>query len=111
MDMKTDAITSIQQVSNGDGEKYYCPMHCEGEKAYDKPGNCPVCGMNLKKVSSDEKQNSIKIHAADTGDKYYCPMHCEGDKVYDKAGNCPVCGMNLVKVPTVPKENSTRQIT
>ena len=111
MDIKTDATTSIQQVSNGDGEKYYCPMHCEGEKVYDKPGNCPVCGMNLKKVSSDEKQNSIKIHAADTGDKYYCPMHCEGDKVYDKAGNCPVCGMNLVKVPTVPEENSTRQIT
>ena len=111
MDMKTDATTSIQQVLNGDGEKYYCPMQCEGDKVYDKPGNCPVCGMNLKKVSSDEKQKSIKTHAADTADKYYCPMHCEGDKVYDKPGNCPVCGMNLVKVPTVPKENSTRQIT
>ncbi|MES2851714.1 MAG: heavy metal-binding domain-containing protein, partial [Bacteroidota bacterium] len=30
--------------------KYYCPMHCEGEKVYDKPGSCPVCGMNLEKV-------------------------------------------------------------
>lgn len=26
---------------------YYCPMHCEGEKTYDKAGNCPVCGMDL----------------------------------------------------------------
>lgn len=26
---------------------YYCPMHCEGEKTYDKPGSCPVCGMDL----------------------------------------------------------------
>ena len=26
---------------------FYCPMHCEGEKTYDKPGNCPVCGMDL----------------------------------------------------------------
>ena len=23
---------------------FYCPMHCEGEKTYDKPGDCPVCG-------------------------------------------------------------------
>lgn len=32
--------------SNG---KYYCPMHCEGDKMYNKAGNCPVCGMNLEK--------------------------------------------------------------
>jgi Cu2+-exporting ATPase len=31
---------------NGKGI-FYCPMHCEGEKTYDKPGNCPVCGMHL----------------------------------------------------------------
>lgn len=29
------------------GAVYYCPMHCEGDKLYDKPGNCPVCGMDL----------------------------------------------------------------
>ena len=22
-------------------------MHCEGDKTYDKPGDCPVCGMDL----------------------------------------------------------------
>lgn len=27
---------------------YSCPMKCEGEKSYNKPGTCPVCGMNLK---------------------------------------------------------------
>lgn len=26
---------------------YYCPMHCEGDKQYREPGNCPVCGMDL----------------------------------------------------------------
>lgn len=31
--------------------RYYCPMHCEGDKTYDQPGNCPVCGMKL--VSTD----------------------------------------------------------
>jgi len=27
--------------------KYYCPMHCEGDKVYDEAGDCPVCGMDL----------------------------------------------------------------
>lgn len=30
--------------------KYQCPMKCEGEKTYDKPGNCPVCQMPMKEV-------------------------------------------------------------
>lgn len=29
------------------GNKYQCPMKCEGDKMYDSPGNCPVCNMNL----------------------------------------------------------------
>ena len=29
---------------------YQCPMKCEGDKTYDKPGNCPVCQMELKEV-------------------------------------------------------------
>ncbi|MEM8895715.1 MAG: heavy metal translocating P-type ATPase, partial [Bacteroidota bacterium] len=32
--------------------KFYCPMLCEGDKEYDQPGDCPVCGMDLEaKVS------------------------------------------------------------
>lgn len=27
---------------------YACPMHCEGDKTYSKPGNCPDCNMHLK---------------------------------------------------------------
>ena len=30
--------------------KYQCPMKCEGEKTYDKPGPCPECGMTMKEV-------------------------------------------------------------
>jgi len=26
---------------------YYCPMECEGDKTYQEPGSCPVCGMDL----------------------------------------------------------------
>ena len=64
--------------------KYYCPMHCEGDKMYDKPGDCPVCGMHLNK---EESVTSSKVI-------YTCPMHPEVRQ--DHPGNCPKCGMTLV---------------
>lgn len=45
---QTTDVKPFPKNSNG---KYYCPMHCEGDKMYDKAGNCPVCGMNLEKSS------------------------------------------------------------
>ena len=30
-----------------------CPMDCEKGKTYDKPGQCPVCKMDLKEVKPD----------------------------------------------------------
>lgn len=62
---------------------YYCPMHCEGDKTYDKPGSCPACGMDLL------KQPTLKRIA-----QFTCPMHPEIIK--DKPGACPICGMDLV---------------
>jgi Cu+-exporting ATPase len=93
--------------------EYYCPMHCEGDKVYDKPGRCPVCNMHLEKGreikentaeksccgSKKESDKETAPSAAAAAGEYYCPMHCEGDKVYDKPGDCPVCGMDLVKAP------------
>ena len=35
------------------GPVYGCPMKCEEEKAYDRPGTCPVCGMVLVEVDED----------------------------------------------------------
>ncbi len=67
--------------------EYYCPMHCEGEKTYDHPGDCPVCGMDLKREEQIGKSGS--------GDATYtCPMHPEVKQ--DHPGSCPKCGMNLV---------------
>lgn len=68
------------------GAKYYCPMHCEGDKTYDKPGDCPVCGMDLV---AEATETSATI--------YTCPMHPEIEQ--DHPGSCPKCGMDLV-----PKE-------
>lgn len=41
--------TSIDKGFSG-GE-FYCPMHCEGDKTYDAPRDCPVCGMDLVPLS------------------------------------------------------------
>jgi len=67
---------------------FYCPMHCEGEKTYDKPGDCPVCGMDLV----EEVKTSTSLAT-----EYTCPMHPE--VIRDEPGSCPICRMDLV-----PKE-------
>ncbi len=40
---------------SNDIASYQCPMKCEGEKTYDKAGNCPVCNMDLKLVNKTSK--------------------------------------------------------
>ena len=47
--------TFIHNMVSNNESKYYCTMHCEGDKAYDKPGNCPVCGMHLMAVMRTSK--------------------------------------------------------
>ncbi|MBK7405605.1 MAG: hypothetical protein IPJ41_13500 [Phycisphaerales bacterium] len=54
MKKQADAITAFAPA------KYFCPMHCEGAKTYDKPGKCPVCSMNLKKQTSDKFTMDVK---------------------------------------------------
>lgn len=39
---------------------YYCPMHCEGDKTYAAPGECPVCHMKLKKQTSEQFTVEVK---------------------------------------------------
>ncbi|WP_235297621.1 heavy metal translocating P-type ATPase [Portibacter marinus] len=74
---------------------YYCPMHCEGDKVYDEPGDCPVCGMDL-----------VEQPALNTHTQYTCPMHPE--IVKDGPGDCPICGMDLVPLkPIESTENKT----
>ena len=84
----------LKSAGKGSGV-YYCPMHCEGEKTYDKPGDCPVCGMDLVEQLSVNK----KV-------QYTCPMHPEVIK--DDPGACPICGMDLVPVEAdVEEEDKT----
>ncbi len=103
-------------------EQYYCPMKCEGEKVYDKPGDCPVCNMHLVPVDGQKMESHSHNHAhehhkykeethvAKSEGIYYCPMHCEGDKTYEKPGDCPKCGMHLKKEETKVKQVGEKTI-
>jgi len=48
---------------------YQCPMKCEGEKTYDKPGKCPKCGMDIQDVKShtdhEAKHGGVFFMASD----------------------------------------------
>ncbi len=84
----------IKTNSNANG-KYYCPMHCEGEKVYDKASDCPVCGMDLVKAPDLTVTKTL----------YTCPMHPE--VISETPGSCPICGMDLV--PTNPTESEEQK--
>ena len=73
--------------------KYYCPMHCEGEKVYDKAGDCPVCGMDLVKAPDLAVSKTL----------YTCPMHPE--VIQESPGSCPICGMDLVAMEPSESED------
>ena len=76
---------------------FYCPMRCEGDKTYPKPGDCPICGMDL--VEEQNLSQSTEIQCT-------CPMHPEIIK--DKPGGCPICGMDLVFIePDLSAEEKT----
>jgi Cu2+-exporting ATPase len=75
------------------GGVYYCPMHCEGDKTYDAPGSCPVCGMDL-----------VRMPDAPRTVQYTCPMHPE--IVRDGPGSCPICGMDLVPLEADEEEEN-----
>lgn len=45
---------SDKKMSGHGTGTFYCPMRCEGDKSYNKPGDCPVCGMDLVPMVSEQ---------------------------------------------------------
>ncbi len=84
---------SLQKAK--DTSVFYCPLHCEGNKTYDKRGNCPVCGMDLVEQTPLHKPT-----------QYTCSMHPE--IVRTEPGACPICGMELIPLKVnVEEEDKT----
>lgn len=78
---------------------FYCPMHCEGDKTYDRSGDCPVCGMALVE---EAKTQNLNVQ------QWTCSMHPE--IVKNEPGACPICGMDLVPMqPSLSAEEKTYQ--
>lgn len=91
--LPVEKLVEVAPPKNAAG-KYYCPMHCEGDKVYDKEGDCPICGMDLVKAP---------VLVA-TKASYTCPMHPE--IIQDGPGDCPICGMDLVPMQSAESEDN-----
>ncbi|MEW5851223.1 MAG: efflux RND transporter periplasmic adaptor subunit [Myxococcota bacterium] len=82
-----DAVREHGSVEKAEHKtRYTCPMH--PQVISDRPGECPICGMDL--VPLEEKP---KVEEAEL---YQCPMHPQVTS--NRPGECPICGMDLVKV-------------
>ncbi|MGI9526326.1 MAG: heavy metal translocating P-type ATPase [Weeksellaceae bacterium] len=61
-ELEENKASSQTNLNPNTAQEYYCPMMCEGDKTYDKPGDCPVCGMDLVPIQTDESSNHEEEH-------------------------------------------------
>lgn len=54
---QADKESAAAQTASKDGT-YECPMKCEGKK-FEKPGQCPVCEMDLVKITEPMEEKQI----------------------------------------------------
>lgn len=50
MESQNDEFHHHHEADNASGQRYQCPMKCEGDKTYNQPENCPVCNMKLTAI-------------------------------------------------------------
>ncbi len=80
-------------------QKYTCPMH--PHYVADRPGTCPICGMDLVELESDDSQSTMDTPSMDKsdGEKKILFWQAPMDPNYksDKPGKSPM-GMDLVPI-------------
>ena len=96
----------------------------------DEPGNCPVCGMKLKKVTIKKAEKNLISHnfkikkekatsiirkglidlkSIDSNkDGFVYQDMMDWNVISDQPGNCPVCGMKLKKVTIKEAEKNLK---
>lgn len=83
---------SENQMHESEEQLYTCGMHPEIiEKG---PGTCPICGMNLTPIKSN---NSISKNDSDKGKIIYWRAPMNPNEIYDSPGKSQM-GMDLVPV-------------
>ncbi len=91
-------------------KQWTCSMHPQIRS--DKPGKCPICGMDLVPVEGGGAAESgaghaghettapstaeVSNHRSAAKKQWTCSMHPQIRS--DKPGKCPICGMDLVPV-------------
>ena len=101
--------TNSQKITSGDkakNETYWtCAMHPQVHLNHS--GKCPICGMNLIEVKSQEpsmkqeeqseiesNQEHQKMNMGSSNPYWTCPMHPQIHS--DHSGECPICNMKLI---------------
>lgn len=98
------------QVEQGQ-QLYTCSMHPEVIR--DEPGDCPICGMELVPLKSQEAAATEHDHSGPQQEQQTAAQESNGEQLWtcgmhpnvirDEPGNCPICGMKLT-----PLEGSTQ---
>jgi len=83
--------TTVAHKTETAKQLYSCGMH--PEVISDKPGNCPICGMNLTPI----KGSGTEQTKAETGKILYWRAPMDPTEIYEKPGKSKM-GMDLIPV-------------
>jgi Cu(I)/Ag(I) efflux system membrane fusion protein/cobalt-zinc-cadmium efflux system membrane fusion protein len=73
--------------------RFVCPMPAHAGVLYDRPGDCPLCGMKMVPTHPWQTEQPATAY-------WTCPMPEHAHVRLDAGGKCPECAMTLIPVST-----------